>query len=113
VARIDQFIRSGETFCDTIGYGGSLEFALRIENANRYALEPRLNPHGWSDHRLRECPDAEIGLALWVSGIALAQERRRVILESIGRVGHAYNVNFSDDQVETFVGRESGLALTA
>ena len=113
VARTDQFIRSGEIFYDAIDYRGPLEFAVRIKNANHYALDPLLDPRGWRGHRLPQCPDAEIVLDLRVSGMALAQERRRVVLESIARVGHAYNVNFSADQVDDYVARKSGLALTA
>jgi hypothetical protein len=41
----------------------------------------------------------------------IAQEGRRVVLRYIGRVGHACNFSFPDDQSERFVVLESGLAL--
>jgi hypothetical protein len=114
VARTDQFVRSSEIFYDAINYRGPLEFGMRVENADHYALDALLDPRGWRGRgRLPECPDAEIVLDLRVSGMILAQERRRVVLDSIARVGHAYNVNFPVDYVERFLARESGLPLVA
>jgi hypothetical protein len=112
VARTDQFARSGKVFYDAISYRGPLEYTVRIENANHYALDALLDPRGWRQGRLPQCPDAEIALDLRVSGMILAQERRRVVLDTIARVGHAYNINFPVDQVERFVAHQSGFALT-
>jgi len=58
-----------------------------------------------------ECPDQEIMQDLREGGMTLSEERRPIVLWTINRVGHAYNVAFHDGQVERFVHDQRHLLL--